>query len=247
MRFKTTDGVEISYEIIGEGEPVIFIHGWAATKNWWKFILPLDNFKAVIFDIRGHGESSIGKDYSPKRIVLDVLELLNHLGISDYNLVGHSLGGVIASLVAKEKRPKKLILIATPPLIKYSRFQIAFLSFMLKRAVSIMRKTFTPKTLYKPRKELLEFIWKESAKGNPDAYIEIMKQFNGINVIEILKEVDSEKIAIVPMQDKLISPEAQIESFRKICKILKIEEAGHNVMLEKPKIVQKYLIEALKD
>lgn len=97
-----SDGVEIFYTDQGDGEPVVLIHGLlgSAESNFGEVgitkALAVDH-RVISFDNRGHGVS--GKPHNPEaygeKMVLDVINLMDHLGIEKANMVGYSLGGTI--------------------------------------------------------------------------------------------------------------------------------------------------------
>ena len=244
-----SDHIKIAYEDIGFGTPIVFIHGWAATRNFWNPVRDLENCRIILFDLRGHGESDRSKKYSFDRIMLDVNELLLGLGIRELIIVGHSLGGIIAAKFASmftDFTVRKLVLVATPPTFKIGFMKRAFTAFMLLFLNPLMRRMFTPKTLYEPKKEILEFIWSESGKGSRMAYIKYLKAFNNVSIIEDLEELKTEKIAIIPDHDRIVPTDIQKETYYSLCdKTIIVEKAGHNVMLEKPiefkEIIQKII------
>ena len=246
---ETSDGTKIIYETHGYGPAVLFIHGWAATRNFWKAVRHIEGFRTILFDLRGHGDSDRSKDYSRERILQDIVELLETTGSRELSIVGHSLGGVIATKFAVEYEEyfkiNKLILVATPPIFKLGAFRRFVIGTLMTLAPAILQKTFTPKTLHNPNKELLEFIWRESAKGSRIAYIKYLKNWDGASIIEDLKNMELGKYAIIPGDDKTTPTDIQVDYYKDVCQIYKIAEAGHNVMLEKPDEFRRALIEIL--
>lgn len=233
-----SDGTKIVYEVIDHGHTVLFIHGWAATRAFWHSVRDLPGFRKILFDLRGHGDSDRSKDYTVERILMDISELLSGLGVKEISIVGHSLGGVIAAKFAsssKEFEVKNLILVATPPEIKFSRLELISTSFSLRFLRSVMKQKMTPRMLYRPRREILEFIWRESAKGSVKAYIELLKAFNGVSIVEDLERIKARKVAIVPRYDLVVPSEYQKQVYSKLCdEVIIVDEVGHNIMLEKP-------------
>ncbi|MCR8453591.1 MAG: alpha/beta hydrolase [Crenarchaeota archaeon] len=233
-----SDGTKIVYDAIDYGHTVLFIHGWAATRAFWHPVRNLPGFRKIIPDLRGHGDSDKSKDYSLERILMDLSELLRGLGVTELSIVGHSLGGVIAAKFASqasEFKVRDLILVATPPEIKFSKLKLLNTAFLLRFLTPVARRTITPRTLYQPRKDLLEFIWRESAKGSIKAYIEFLKTFNGVSIVEDLKAIKARKVAIIPKYDLAVPFEYQKSAYSELCdEIIVIDEAGHNLMLEKP-------------
>ena len=99
-----SSGVPIHYEVIGEGKPIVLVHGfstsfqvnWVAT-GWVEELRPLR--QVIGLDARGHGES--GKPHEPEpyagdEMANDVVRLLDHLGIEKADLFGYSMGASIS-------------------------------------------------------------------------------------------------------------------------------------------------------
>lgn len=104
-----SDGVEIAYEVWGDGPPVLLIHGFAsnARVNWqdtlWVKTLTAAGHRVIAHDNRGHGRS--GKLYDPARygapeMAEDGCRLLDHLGIAAADVIGYSMGARLAALLA---------------------------------------------------------------------------------------------------------------------------------------------------
>ena len=96
--FQTRDGTRIRYKHVGEGRPVIFIHGWPLSGDSWDPIMMKfadAGFKAIAYDRRGFGRSdhaATGYDYDT--FSDDLADLMKELGLtSDVGLVGFSMGG----------------------------------------------------------------------------------------------------------------------------------------------------------
>jgi pimeloyl-ACP methyl ester carboxylesterase len=97
-------GVKIHYRVVGEGEPVLLIHGFAGN-IYVQWFLPgivqalAKDHQVIAYDCRGHGFS--GKPRDPKKygqeMVEDAIRLLDHLGIERAHVVGYSMGGFITS------------------------------------------------------------------------------------------------------------------------------------------------------
>jgi len=97
-----SNGVEIKYLLIGEGAPVLLIHGFAASAvtNWAKVIRILSRDHQIIaIDNRGHGGSDkpVGEEHYGDEMIHDSIRLLDHLGIEKAHIVGYSMGGYITA------------------------------------------------------------------------------------------------------------------------------------------------------
>ena len=119
----TSDGVQLAWREVGEGRPVILLHGLFsdAQMNWIKFghaeRIAAEGFRVIMPDLRAHGLS--GKPHDPANypqlvLVRDLEELVAHLGLTEFDLGGFSLGartvieGVIGGMT-----PRRAVLAGT--------------------------------------------------------------------------------------------------------------------------------------
>jgi pimeloyl-ACP methyl ester carboxylesterase len=102
QRFRGRDGADLAYREIGEGRPVVLIHGYfsTATVNWLRYghaaTIAARGYRVIMPDLRGHGDSARPHDaaaYPPDVLADDGFALIEHLGLTDYDLGGYSLGG----------------------------------------------------------------------------------------------------------------------------------------------------------
>ena len=111
--------VEIYYDAHGEGQPFIFFSETACDGEIWKLYQVPEfskDHRVITHDYRGTGKSSKPSiDYTTRMFCDDAMAILDHLNVRDAIVLGHSMGGRIAQLVALEypERVKKLILAST--------------------------------------------------------------------------------------------------------------------------------------
>lgn len=119
MAETTINGVTIAWQQLGEGPDLVFVHGLAASRAFWfiPYALPLSkHFRITLFDLRGHGYSSMpASGYDAATAADDLRGLLDHLGIAACALVGHSYGGGVALEFAGRhpERVSKLVVLDT--------------------------------------------------------------------------------------------------------------------------------------
>jgi pimeloyl-ACP methyl ester carboxylesterase len=112
----TIQGAEIYYEVHGQGQPFLFFSETACDGDIWKlFQVPefAKDHMVIVHDYRGTGRSSKPSiDYTTRMFCDDAMAILDHLHVKDAIVLGHSMGGRVAQLVALEfpERVKKLIL-----------------------------------------------------------------------------------------------------------------------------------------
>jgi len=103
MPKQKVNGIEIYYEIHGQGDPLVLIMGLRRNVEWWFGQIPFlsKHFKLLVFDNRGAGRSDKPKtDYSIRLFADDTAELMKSLNIKKANVLGVSMGGYIAQELA---------------------------------------------------------------------------------------------------------------------------------------------------
>jgi pimeloyl-ACP methyl ester carboxylesterase len=114
------DGETLAYIDMGDrsGPPVVLIHGYTDNARDWVPMLPYlsKHFRLILVDIRGHGQSSKPECcYSRLDFAYDIKLLLDGLGVRTADIVGHSLGSIIAQTFAEywPERTSHVVLISS--------------------------------------------------------------------------------------------------------------------------------------
>jgi pimeloyl-ACP methyl ester carboxylesterase len=116
MPYLNISDSEIYYEVHGEGLPFLFCSVTGLDHQAWKFHQVREfsrDHKVIIFDYRGTGKSSkTVQKYSIKMFADDAAAILDHLELEQAIVCGHSMGGVVAQLLALDhpNKVRKLIL-----------------------------------------------------------------------------------------------------------------------------------------
>ena len=118
--FDSFDGTPIAWREMGEGRPVVLIHGYFSTAevNWIKYghaaAIAAKGFRVIMPDLRGHGASDKPHDlaaYPADALMRDGMALIAHLGLTDYDLGGYSLGGrTTMRMLANGARPRRAVI-----------------------------------------------------------------------------------------------------------------------------------------
>lgn len=96
--FITEDNVKISYEIKGEGAPLLLIHGWGGDYSSFQLADKYigQGVKIISYDQRGFGASGKpGRGYTVEQLARDLRQLIEHLELDGITLVGYSMGAYV--------------------------------------------------------------------------------------------------------------------------------------------------------
>lgn len=118
--FDSFDGTPIAWRELGEGRPLVLIHGYFsdARTNWLRYghaaAIAARGVRVIMPDLRAHGESGKPHDpaaYPPDALALDGEVLVRHLGLTDYDLGGYSLGArTVVRMLARGATPRRVVL-----------------------------------------------------------------------------------------------------------------------------------------
>lgn len=99
-RLQINDDVSINYQCMGQGEPLVLIHGLGANLAFWYMgiaRLLARHYRVITYDLRGHGRSSMpAAGYALPDMTDDLGALLDHLNVKSAHIVGHSFGARVA-------------------------------------------------------------------------------------------------------------------------------------------------------
>lgn len=238
--------INLYYEIFGEGEPLLLIHGLGSSSRDWEMQVDVfaQNYQVITFDVRGHGKSS--KPPGPYSISLfteDTAKLLQKLRVNPAHILGISLGGMIAFQlgVSCPELVRSLIIVnSTPELVArtlkdwlriWKRLLIVRFLGMRKMG-EVLGNQFLPN----PEQAELRAIFVERwAENDKPAYLEAMKAVIGWSVTNRLGELRSPTLVIGADGDYF--PTAEKEVYVKRipgAKLVVIEDSKHALPAEKP-------------
>lgn len=259
----SADGLPISYEVRGRGEPaLIFVHGWCCDRSYWNEQLPhfAQKYKVVSVDLAGHGESGLDrKAWTMDAFGDDVVAVAEKLNLKQVVLIGHSMGGIVI-LKAAFKMPERILgLVAvdefsnleaksTPEEIE--KLLVPFRSNFTDAVGNVVRTMFTSKSDSK----LVERIIADMSACPPsvglgaatgaDGMVEF--QYNMDN--RLTRTLQELKAPIVFINSDSEPTEVEINrrylpSFN--AKV--VPGVGHFVMLERPEIFNGLLEESIQE
>jgi 3-oxoadipate enol-lactonase len=255
-KIKVND-IYVNYEVKGNGQPLVFIHGLGSSGRDWELQVQefSKNYQVITFDLRGHGQSDKPREpYSMSLFASDTVGLLKALGIKSAHVVGLSLGGGVAfqlALDAAELVRTMVVVNSAPELVVrtfkdrmgiWQRFAIVKLLGMRKMGEVLSKRLFP-----KPEHESLRTTFVESwAKNDPGAYQNAMRAMVGWSVMDRLGSIQCPSLIIAADQD--YTPVALKEQYTKLipsAQLVIIPDAHHATPVEQPESFNKALSEFL--
>ena len=248
---------DIFAEDIGSGTPLVLVHGFLGSSDMWspqiKFFK--DDFRVIVPALPGFGKSStINSCDSIECMAKAILNLLEKKEIKNFNLLGHSMGGMIVQEIAKIAGEKilKLICYGTGPrgnipgrfeTIDQSREKLRING--LKDTAYRIAKTWFIEEEKAKYFYLCEEAGKQTSIETVDNGLVAMKNWSGI---KNLKNIKNETLIVWGDQDKAYNFN-QVETLSNNIPdsdLKVIKDCSHNVHLEKPDEFNRIIKEFLK-
>ncbi len=257
--FLTKDNeVKIYYETFGdrEGLPLILIHGQGLDHNMFKKQSEKYTNKGIYLitpDMRGHGRSSKVNSLDLMDWAEDINDLMYQHGLESANILGVSMGGVIAQKFAVEYPEKvdKLILSDTFAEINNFTEKLAAYSQVIGFTLfRILPKTLRAKIVASAYKEYSSEVYEYFKKVTKKAdFGQLVSSRTAINKVDLLEELEKlNKPVLVMAGDKiLIKPAKKIASSLPNSKLKIIEGSSDPSNMTKPKEFDENVLQFLLD
>ncbi|WP_026581755.1 alpha/beta fold hydrolase [Bacillus sp. J33] len=239
------NGTAISYYGEGQGEPVVLIHGFCGSKDYWSKVIPAlaEEYHVIAVDLPGHGESGLPmEDTSIEKMAEALNDAIQELGVEKVSLFGHSLGGYVTLAFAEAFADKlqKFALVhstANPDSEEGKKGREVAAGKIDKEGIKPFVDGLIP-NLFAPGEDHQEEmqIAKEIGYGtNPEgakAALKAMKQRPDRN--QVLKNTELPVLLIAGEKDQIIPPEKSFTVDRTNIQQVTIKGAGHMSMYEAP-------------
>ena len=247
-----TSVVQANVRVEGAGVTIVLIHGFGAAIDWWDEIAPqlAADHRVIRIDLIGHGGTAApASGYSIERQAELVSAVLDKLGVDRFAVIGHSMGGEVATALAtlNPERVERIVLIDSPPIAEttFSLLTKAYLTPYLGEFLSTVRSEramrrglqqgFAP-DFPVPQKfvadlEQLTYTAFREAHDDSVAYRTARPTYErlaGLKPLPPLLVIFGSLDAIVPPQT------AQLFARVPSAKIVMIDGAGHSPMVEAP-------------
>lgn len=225
---KLKDGTSLYYKDWGEGQPVVFSHGWPLSGDAFEdqmFFLATHGYRVIAHDRRGHGRSSQPWDgHNMDQYADDLAELTAALDLKDAFHVGHSTGGgEVARYIGRhgtERVAKAALIGAVPPIMIKTDFNPDGLPKTvfdgIREGVLKDRSSFfkdLPTAFYGFNREgaqasqgLKDSFWLQGMQGSIKALYDCVKAFSETDQREDLKKMTIPTLIIYGDDDQIVPP-----------------------------------------
>jgi len=240
------EDVELYYEMTGEGEPLLLIHGLGSSVRDWQEQVPFfaEQFQVITVDVRGHGRSTKPPGpYSVPKFTEDIVKLLQSLHVGPVHVIGLSMGGMIAFQmgVSWPQMVRSLVIVNSGPELVVRSIADQFMVWQRQLIVRLlgMRKmgeVLSTRLFPKPEQEVLrQLLIERWAENDGRAYRDTMKALVGWSVADQIGDIQCPMLVVASDQD--YTPVAEKEAYvQRIpnAELLVIEDARHALPMEKP-------------
>jgi pimeloyl-ACP methyl ester carboxylesterase len=243
------DGIDVAWFEAGRGDPLVLIHGLADDHRAWRRVLPdlILRHRVVLYDLRGHGQTSLGSpDGTLRQLGADLFALLDALGIARADIAGFSLGGTIAMRAAIDypERIGGLALIATSSRVgraaaDWYRQRVE----MVERSAEALRETLDRDTadVYAESPSELEegLLIRRQSTADPRGYGNACAAMAALNLAPLdaeLPRITAPTLVVASERDRHCPPKAAeiIATGIQGARLEVLADAGHPIPVEKP-------------
>lgn len=242
--FTASDGVRLAYLIDDFTGPwktapvLLLLHAaMGSAKRYYAWVPHLcRHYRVVRMDLRGHGNSAVPPAEEPltlDRLVRDVVELMDHLGVASAHIVGNSAGGYLGQQLAMKHAPlvRSLMLYGSTPGLKNSQAPSWIPQIQAKGMRGFLAETIRDRLPRDADPGLVEWFLDEAAKNDP-AYIgKFVLLMASYDWSAELGHIGCPTLVVVPGAEPIGST-ANYEPFRRLVRDVEMrvyDGAPHNI------------------
>lgn len=216
-----------SAQVMGQGEPIILIHGLAGSSRWWKRNIPVlaQHYRLYLIDLPGFGTLRHLRWHSAlDDVASGIVHWMERSGLTQAHLIGHSMGGYLSLWIAAHhpERIRRLVLIS-PAGIPHIR-SLSGYAFPLFKALSSLHPRF------------LSLLISDALRAGPLTILRAARDLLTKDIRDCLPDISAPTLLIWGEDDSLVPPvlgellSQQLPQAR----LLVLEKAGHVSMFERP-------------
>lgn len=250
------NGIDVHYlRTGGDKPPVVLLHGLMTNGACWTPLAEAlkEEYDVIMPDARGHGNSSApGNGYRYDDLADDVIGLMDKLGLSAPVLLGHSMGGMTAAVVASQS-PKRLrgLVLADPTFLTLKRQQEVYESDVADQHRRILSRPMADllaeiRTRHSRRsQEVIELFAQARFQTSIHAF-EVLRPPNP-DYVHLIKNIDVPSLLVIGDVGSVVSLKMaeKLAGLNQRLKVIQIAKAGHGIPYDQPErfsaVVQTFL------
>lgn len=264
-RIVNVPGGAMQIRVEGKGPPLVLLHGFAASMHWWSAVAVqlARTHKLIRIDLRGHGGSEKPRQgYSMEAQADAVAGVVKKIGVSEANVAGHSMGGVVATALAQRhpRLVKRIVIIGSPAGAGDGKLPLIG-RLVYVPVLGELLKSVTPRAAVK---SALKSAFEQSYEGKvPEQFVNDVKKMTyssydkshseagdflmAKSLPERLKGTHKQLLVIFGKGDQLVNPQA-LKKFKAGvpgASTRYVSGAGHTPMVEKPQQTARLILDFL--
>jgi 3-oxoadipate enol-lactonase len=259
MPFAKINGIDLYYEVHGDGPALVLAHGGGGSHlSWWQQVPEFSKtYKVIAFDHRSFGQSpDLPDGPGPRAFVQDLTALLDHLGIQKAAVAGQSMGGwtVCGFAAAHPERTSALILCDTTGGVEtpeVARAQASIQERSTGNLAQILTNAYSSK--FPERNPALCFLYQQISALNTRVTPNLASLLFGLkHEVKPIIERKIPTLLLVGEEDVLTPPQAMASVAAQIpqARFVRVPQAGHSVYFERAdefnRIVGEFLREQVR-
>jgi len=239
MSITTIDGHFVHYEVLGRGDPLIFVHSWLGSwRYWWPTMQALSRHQRTFaFDLWGYGDSSkITANYTFESYLELLPNFADALGIArPFTLVGHGLGAALALRYSRQnpQNVKRVITVSLPINGRQINDHLA------KIGPDGYLNRYMNRISHSPE------LTKEVSKTDAAAVSALINQMSFDDFSDDLDAIDTPLLMIFCKRDSVVQGKKHLEPLMKQAatthQLVMLDKCNHFPMLEQPAVFNRLL------
>ena len=237
------DGVNTWYDEVGDGEPLVLLHGGLSTNETWAAQIPefAAGFHVIAPERRGHGHTAdVPGAFTYAAMAADTIGVLDKLVAGPAHLVGWSDGGIVGLMVS----------IARPDLVR--KLVVIGATYDTAGAVPEVEEMFAHMEPHGDEMEAFRGLYEQHSPDGPEHWPVVFAKF--VEMIRREPHIPIEDLAlivaptlIVVGDDDLVTIEHSATLYRSIpnSELAVIPGASHAVLMEKPELLNRIVVDFL--
>jgi pimeloyl-ACP methyl ester carboxylesterase len=234
------EGRLVRYKVVGEGDPIILVHGLSASSLWWTRNVPAlaPHYQLYLVDLPGFGSMSYPRNRFALRQTADwLLKWMEAIGLQKAHFIGHSMGGYISLWIAAHHPGvvSRLVLVS-PAVITRVQTVFGYLGPLLVSARHLT-PSFFPILLY------------DALRAGPFTIIQAASDLLTVDVRQELKMITAPTLLVWGEHDTLVPLSAGylVRDEMKPALFLLLKRAGHVSMYDQSETFNAAVLAFLRD